>query len=135
MKLCPQQSLALITAMTLFSYTVLPHQAAAADHHVVSLAELQQQFSSSGTARAKNLGDIERVLSLPAAQEALAKARVNTTSVKAAIAELNDHELSRLAERARAAEQDVQGGIIVGLLALIGLVVVIIIVVSVLNKK
>ena len=134
MKLCPQQSLALITAMTLFSYTVLPHQAAAADHHVVSLAELQQQISSSSATRAKNLGDIERVLSLPAAQEALAKAHLNTMRVKAAIAELNDHELSRLADQARAAEQDVQGGIIVGILALIGLVVVILIVLAVVKK-
>ena len=47
-----------------------------------------------------------------------------------AIAQLSDDELARLATKARSAEQDVQGGLIVGLLALIGLIVVIIIVVS-----
>ena len=36
----------------------------------------------------------------------------------------------RLADRARASEKDVEGGLIVGILALIGLVVVIIIVAS-----
>jgi len=48
---------------------------------------------------------------------------------------LNDEELSRLADRARAVEQDVQGGLIVGLLALIGLIVVILVVVIVVTNK
>jgi hypothetical protein len=44
---------------------------------------------------------------------------------------LSDDELARLADRARASEKDVQGGLIVGILALIGLIVVIIIVVAI----
>jgi len=50
--------------------------------------------------------------------------------VKRAISQLSDQELARLADQARASEKDVQGGLIVGLLALIGLIVVIIIVVA-----
>jgi hypothetical protein len=48
---------------------------------------------------------------------------------------LDDAELSRLAARARAVEQDVEGGIIVGLLALIGLVVVVIVVLTVIRAN
>ena len=69
--------------------------------------------------------------SLSAAQDALAKAHLSTAQVKTAIASLDDQELSRLAQQARAAEQDVQGGLIVGFLALIGLIVVIIVVLAV----
>jgi len=112
----------------------MPQAAIAAEPHVVPLAELQQKAQSSQAARAQNITDLDRVLSLPQAQEALGKAKVNPNHVRIAIASLNDHELDRLAQKARAAEQEVQGGIIVGLLALIGLVVVILIVLAVLNN-
>lgn len=127
------QSIALTTALAVFSYTSMPRPAAAAEPHVVQLAELQQRLQSSQTARAQNLKDLDRVLSLPQAQEALGKARVNPNHVRAAIASLSDQELDRLAQKARAAEQDVKGGIITGLLALIGLVVVILVVVAIVN--
>jgi tRNA C32,U32 (ribose-2'-O)-methylase TrmJ len=126
-------SIALTTALAVFSYTVMPQNAMAADTHIVPLAELQQKAHASQTARAQNLSDLNRVLSLPQAQEALSKANVNPNHVRVAISSLNDQELDKLAQKARAAEQDVQGGFIVGLLALIGLVVVILIVVAVLN--
>jgi len=130
MKLCPQQSLALITVLAVFSYATTPQQAVAAEPHVVSLSELRQEMTSAHNTRAKNLEDIGRVLSLPAAESALAKAHVTKARVQTVIAGLNDQELSRLADRARIAERDVEGGFIVGLLALIGLVVVILIVVA-----
>lgn len=132
-KLCVQQLLAVITALTVFTYTAAPQSLQAADTHVIDLSELQHDWKSSQQARAANLADIERVLSLPAAQEALAKSHLTTARVTTAIAELDDAELAELAERARDAEQDVEGGIIVGLLALIGLVVVVLIVLSVVN--
>jgi hypothetical protein len=133
MKFLPHQLLAIITALAVFSYTMLPQPAMAAEHHVVSLSELQQEMSASAQARAKNLEDISRVLALPAAQEALSKVPLSAKRIETAIAALDDHELLRLADRARAAEQDVQGGFIVGILALIGLVVVILIVVAVVS--
>jgi hypothetical protein len=120
-------------ALTVFLYATAPHPLRAAESHVVDLSELQHDLKSSQEARAKNLADIERVLSLPAAQEALAKAQLTTARVTTAIAELDDAELARLADRARVAEKDVEGGFIVGLLALIGLVVVVLIVLSVVN--
>jgi CHASE3 domain sensor protein len=133
MTLSPIQSIALTTVLTVFSYTSMPQSAMAAEQHIVPLAELQQKAHSSQTARAQNLQDLNRVLSLPQAQEALSKAKVNPNQVRIAISSLSDQELDKLALKARAAEQDVQGGFIIGLLALIGLVVVILIVVAVLN--
>jgi hypothetical protein len=54
--------------------------------------------------------------------------------MRAAVATLSDAELARLSDRARSSEKDVEGGLIVGILALIGLIVVIIIVVSLVAK-
>ena len=102
----------------------------AAEEHVVPLQQLQTDAQAASAARAKNIADIERVLSYPAAREALQKSNVNTDQMHKAVATLDDQELARLANQARASEKDVQGGLIVGILALIGLIVVIIIVVS-----
>jgi hypothetical protein len=122
----------LIAVLTLSSFLIASAPApASAQGQVVPLSELHNQLDSTTRARAGNLSDIDRVLSLPAAQQAMANAKVDPAQARAAIAQLDDNELSRLADRARAAEADVEGGIIVGLLALIGLVVVIIIVVAI----
>ena len=134
MMLYPRQSIALITAMAVLSFTTRVQAAEATEPHIVNLSELKRDISSVQRARAQNLADIERVISLPQAQEALAKSHVNTATVRAVIADLNDQELSRLADRARVAEKEVEGGLIVGLLALIGLIVVIIIVVALVKK-
>jgi hypothetical protein len=114
----------------LSALTIVPPRLRAEDH-VVPLSELRENARSAGESRAKNIADIERVLSYPAAAQALEKSNVNQVQVKQAVATLSDQELARLADRARASEKDVQGGLIVGILALIGLIVVIIIVVTV----
>jgi hypothetical protein len=106
-------------------------QCALADDHLVPLTELQRDAEAIAKSRATDLADIERVLSLPAAQDAMRKSNVNLQQAKTAISQLSSEELARLATRARAAEKDVEGGLIVGLLALIGLIVVIIIVVAI----
>ncbi|MDQ2776879.1 MAG: PA2779 family protein [Acidobacteriota bacterium] len=114
----------------LMSLLVVNPKTATADEHVMPLSELHQQAQAASQERTKNVADIERVLSYPAAAEALQKAAVNQAQVQKAVATLDDAELARLADRARASEKDVQGGLIVGILALIGLIVVIIIVVA-----
>ena len=101
-----------------------------ADDHVLPLTELRDKARSASEDRAKNIEDIERVLSYPAAAQALAKSNVNGDQVRRAVATLSDQELANLANKARTSEKDVQGGLIVGILALIGLIVVIIIVLS-----
>jgi hypothetical protein len=102
-----------------------------ADDHIVPLNEIHQQARSSSEARAKDVQDIERVLSYPAAAEALQKSHVNQDQMRKAVSTLDDAELARLAAQARRSENDVKGGLIVGILALIGLIVVIIVVVAV----
>jgi hypothetical protein len=101
-----------------------------ADDHVLPLTELRDKARSVSEDRAKNIEDIERVLSYPAAAQALEKSNVNGEQMRQAVATLSDDELARLANKARTSEKDVQGGLIVGILALIGLIVVVIIVVS-----
>lgn len=130
-----QQLLALITTFTVLSYVGLPRPAAAAEAHVVSLAELQQDLHRLQQERAENFADIERVLSLPAAQETLATSHLDPSRIMPAIAELDDDELSQLADQARAAEKDVEGGLIVGMLALIGLIVVVAVILTVIKKN
>jgi len=123
---------AIVTALSV-TWMFLDPGAAVAQDHVLPLAELQQQMRSAGEARVAAVADIDRVFSLPAARDALKKANVTPAQVHMAVSQLSDHELSTLAMKARSVEQDVEGGIIVGLLALIGLVVVIIIVVAVVS--
>jgi hypothetical protein len=124
-----QQQLSATMAMVVF--TVFSAPQAVADSHIVPLAEIQDKISKAANERTKNIDDIQRVLSYPAATEALKKYNVNSDQMKAAVATLSDAELSRLSDRARASEKDVEAGIIVGILALIGLIVVIIIVVAI----
>ncbi|HZT32954.1 MAG TPA: hypothetical protein VFA33_23910 [Bryobacteraceae bacterium] len=102
---------------------------ATAQEHVVPLQELHKGLQSAAEERGKNVADIERVFSYPAAVQALKKFDLNADQVHTAVATLSDAELARFADRARDAEKDVQGGLIVGLLALIGLIVVIVVVV------
>ncbi|PYT18746.1 MAG: hypothetical protein DMG59_03035 [Acidobacteria bacterium] len=133
MKRQMQRDWALVTVFTVL-FMFLNPGVILAQEHVLPLPDLQRDLRSAAQTRAQNLSDIDRVLSLPAAQQALQKANINQDQVRKAVSTLNDEELSRFADRSRAAEQDVQGGFIVGLLALIGLIVVILVVVAVINK-
>ncbi len=121
----------LSTFMVPVVFGVFSAQAATTPEHILPMKELQGQLQSVTTERAKNIEDIQRVLSYPAAAAALAKSKVSPDQMRAAVATLDDSELARLSDRARASEKDVEGGIIVGILALIGLIVVILIVVAV----
>jgi CHASE3 domain sensor protein len=122
----------LIAVLTLLSFLVVsaPPQALA-QGQIVPLNELHNKLGAKADARAENLNTIDRVLSLPAAQEAMAKAKVDPGQARTAIAQLDDNELSRLADQARAAEADLQGGLLIGILALIGLIVVIIVIIAI----
>jgi hypothetical protein len=122
----------LCAAMT--AVTALPQEAFTGDH-VVPLNKLHEKAQASSEQRSRNIADIQRVLSYPAAAAALQKSNVNPDQMRRAVATLSDDELTRMADRARSSEHDVQGGFIVGILALIGLIVVIIIVVTVVAEN
>ncbi|MBI1897183.1 MAG: PA2779 family protein [Acidobacteria bacterium] len=129
-----QQLWSLLTAMLLLFMSVQP-STAATDDHVVPLSDLQRQLRFTAEQRTDNLADVGRVLSHPAAVNELAKYGITPRQAREAVANLTDTELARLADRARAAEKDLQGGLIVGLLALIGLIVVIVVVLSILSTS
>ncbi len=115
----------------LLAVALMTPPAAKGDEHVVPLNELNDQVRSVSAERAKNIADIERVLAYPAAAAALQKSNVNQEQIQRTVATLDDAELARLAKQARSSEAEVKGGLIVGILALIGLIVVIIVVVAV----
>ena len=110
------------------SLAILGTSVAPAQEHITPLSTVRQDLRRATTERATNLADIERLLARPEARQELAKARVSPETAQKAISLLNDEELARLAARARTAEQDVQGGLLIGLLAIIGAITVIIIV-------
>lgn len=120
----------LMALTTTWAMFIVPTMASAQDH-VVPLAEVEGALRSKAEARVQSIADIDRVMSLPVATKELQRVNVTQSQVHAAISSLNDAELARLALRARASEQEVQGGFIVGILALIGLIVVIVIVLAV----
>ena len=122
-----RQPVAVLTAVCVLTLTA---PLASAQDHVVPLDAVRARLQLEARTRAADLADIDRVLSLPQATEALQKAGVNAGQAHAAVSMLDDQELSKLAAQARLVDHEVQGGLIVGLLALIGLVVVIIIVVA-----
>jgi hypothetical protein len=102
----------------------------AAQERILPSTQLHQELQRTSQARQSNLDVIQRVLSTAAAQDLLKQAKLDPGHVQKAVSQLNDAELAKLAQQARSAEDDLAGGLIVGLLALIGLIVVIIIVVS-----
>jgi hypothetical protein len=123
----------LLSCTMVFVMSAMYSPQAAAQEHVVPLSELKTRLGSKSQDRTRNLVDIQRVLSYPAAAAALKKSNVDPDQMRAAVATLDDEELARLADRARASEKDVEAGFIVGILALIGLIVVIIVVLAVVN--
>jgi uncharacterized protein (DUF3084 family) len=112
----------------LLSLAILFSTSAPAQEHIAPLSAVRQDLQRTASQRATNLADIERLLARPEARQELAKARLNPEQAQKAISLLNDEELARLAARARTAEQDVQGGLLIGLLAIIGAITVILIV-------
>jgi hypothetical protein len=127
MRFVARRSCAVVAATTFFVVSMQ----ASAQQHVVPLAELQSKVQAISKDRAQNIADIERVLSYPAAVQALEKSGVKQEQVRTAVATLSNDELARFAEKARASENDVQGGLLVGVLALIGLIVVILIIIAI----
>ena len=126
----PRQSIAAIVAVVLLSFVSAPLRAGQTDEHVVPLSDLRGQVGAAASERAKNLADIEHVLANPAAQAEFDRANVSSEQFKTAISHLDDKELARLADRARAADQDVRAGGKGQLLFLVGLAVAILLIVT-----
>jgi hypothetical protein len=96
----------------------------------VPLSELHRDVNSAASRRARNLADIDRVLSTPEAREQLSRTNLGSGKIQAAISRLDDEELARLADRARAAGQDIRAGGKGEILFIAGLAVVILVIVT-----
>lgn len=104
--------------------------------HVVSLDELKQQAAAPAESRANNEAAVRHLLSSDVGQQALKSSKIDYQRVDKAIAQLDDQELARLADRSRQAESDFAAGLISAkTLAYIILAVVVIVVIAVLVSR
>jgi len=124
------QSIRVLTACVLVTIFAVP-QNLVAQVHVVSPDELQNQTLAASQGRQRNLEIVTRFLSSPTAEKAMRIVHTNDKQVKAAVANLNDQELERLAQRAQKAEADFAAGslsdrdLLIILIAVLVLVVII----------
>jgi hypothetical protein len=86
-------------------------EAARADGHLVSPANVQDHLAESADARARNLATLDRVLSSPRAPSAAAVAGVDLRAVRGALATLSDAELRDLVARSAALQTDPAAGL------------------------
>ncbi len=84
--------------------------AAAAESHVVPLAELHQAAAASTEARQANLARVGQFFSSETAQAALRIAKIDGDQVTKALPLLSDEELAQLASRAGQAQADFAAG-------------------------
>jgi len=120
-----------ISAASLLAAIFLVPQNLAAEVHVVSPSELEQQALSLSREREKNLEIVNRFFSSPTAAKAMGMVHADPNQVKVGVSRLSDPELARLAERAQKAQADFAAGnitdrdLLVILIAALVLVVII----------
>jgi len=105
-----------------------------AQNHVVSPGELQQQVVASSQVPQHNIQRINEFFSSALAQKALHDHHIDATQVKAAVSQLSDEELSKIAARTDKAQKDFAAGAITEhllILIVIAIAVVLIIVLAV----
>ena len=82
----------------------------AAQGHVVSPAELQQETMGASQTRERNLQTVTQFLSSEGAQKTLRSAHMDPMQVKTAVSSLGDQELAQLASRSTKAQADFAAG-------------------------
>lgn len=82
----------------------------AAQAHVVSPADLQQETMAASQARQRNLQTVTQFLSSQRAEKALRSAHMDPAQVKTAVSTLSDQELAQLASRSNKAQADFAAG-------------------------
>jgi hypothetical protein len=84
----------------------------AAQSHIVSPAQVQQQVQATSQARQQNEDKIREFVSSPEAAKAIKAAGMDPVQVKTAVSTLNDQELSQITARADKAQSDFAAGLI-----------------------
>lgn len=83
---------------------------AAPEDHVVPLAEMERQISSTLNQRPVNLARVESFLSLDTVQQAIRKSKLEAGHIRKAVSLLSDDDLARLASRADRVRADLEAG-------------------------
>jgi CHASE3 domain sensor protein len=111
-----------------------PTAAIAAETHVISPADLQQELVAASRAQQCNLERVQQFVSSEKAQKAIKSAGIDPQQVKTAVSHLSSEELTQLASRAEKAQTDFAAGrvtdreliyIIVGIAILIVIIIAI----------
>ncbi|HZR57224.1 MAG TPA: PA2779 family protein [Terriglobales bacterium] len=111
----------------------LPINLMAETSHLVSPSELQKEAVNVSQTRQQNITTVQKFLSGERAEKAMQSLHANPTQVRAAVANLSDQELAKLASKATNAERDFAAGHLSrldDLLIIAGVVLIIIIVVA-----
>jgi CHASE3 domain sensor protein len=111
-----------------------PMAAVAADSHVVTPGELQNELVAASRAQQRNLETVQQFVSSQKAQKAINSVGLDPQQIRTAVSQLNAEELAELAQRAEKAQADFAAGalsdreliyIIVGVAILILIIVAI----------
>jgi metallophosphoesterase superfamily enzyme len=130
--ICRVQILRVLAAS--FLLASLSITAVAADTHVVSPADLQNELVSATRAQQRNLETVQQFVSSEKAQKAIKSAGIDPQEVKTAVSQLTNEELAELAARAEKAQADFAAGNLSDrdlILIILGVIVVVLIIVAV----
>lgn len=124
-------SLALVAATTPAQSPAGNAAPARAQQHVVSLGDLSQAASEPSQTRQTNEAELRSLIHSEAGQKAMKSLNVGYEKVDKAIGQLNDEDVSRLAERSRMAQRDfAAGGLGTTLIVAIVLIIVLVVVLT-----
>ena len=118
---------------TLLVAVLNPHPMMA-QSHIVSPDELRAALNNVTQIREKNRAVVTSLLGSPQAEKALSVAKIDANAVRAAVSDLTDDELARLAARAEMVQNEVVAGRLTNrdlLLLTLGIVALILIIVAV----
>lgn len=119
-------------AALLLGAVIAAPQAAIAQDHVVSPAEIQNSVSSASTTRQQNEEQLRSFLATKQMQQAMKSRGIDPQEVTNGVSQLSNSELASLTARSQKAQQDFAAGVIgLGIFTLIGIIVVVIILVAV----
>jgi hypothetical protein len=128
-----KQSARVVTAVVLATIFAVPQSLLAqATTHLVSPSDLHQAAVAATQAREQNIAKLREFFSSSQARQALKSANVDSEKVKAAVARLDDAELSQLASRVQKVQADFVAGnfsdrdLILIILAVVALVLIIV---------
>ena len=91
-------------------FAMCPTRLQAQDQHVVSTQELNKDTAQPSQNRAADESALRQLFSSERARQALQSANVDYRKVDRAVGQLSDEDLSKLAARARQAQNNFSGG-------------------------